>query len=408
MKTLKQMISRYMYWISGISVAVILVLLVSIQVTTEQRRAYSESSEIIRQMHILVQDSLKENRAGEVVKQELAYVFSFFRANPYADYYAIDETDGAIIGSSNPDMAGLKISEIGISLSKLEGTSKGFHAKVNGKLSFCVFELFEGIYIGRVITVQHLYQRVPAAMIIVLLSLTILAYGLVWAVVSYMNHHVVEKIAGMNTKLKSIAAGNLEEQLDKQTSEEFEELRKYINLMIRSLLKTEALKRLEVEKERDIDTLTGLYNRRGLDSRLEFLFADPQSMGYGAIFMIDGDGLKGINDRLGHEKGDIYLQAIADVISNAGRRKRIAARQGGDEFVLLLYGYDREDELISDIKIFRDAQEENRYVELDEMTRVPLRFSIGYCMINAEEDYQTMIKIADEKMYHNKEQRRRR
>ena len=405
MKTLKQLISRYMYWITGIMVAGILVLLISIQIITEQKRAYSESSEIISQMHVMVEDSLRNNRDDAAVQRELSYIFSFFRANPYADYYAVNESNGEIIGSSNPDMVGLPIEDIGISLHKLQNTFEGFHAEVNEEWSFCSFLLFEGIYIGRVVTTKYLYQRVPVAATIIFLGLVILSFGLARAVVRYMNRQVVDKIAGMNNKLKAIAAGNLEEQLDKQTSAEFEELRKYINLMIRSLLKSEAMKRLKVENERDVDLLTGLYNRRGLDSRLEYLFADPQSMGYGAIFMIDADGLKGINDRLGHEKGDMYLQAIANVLSDAGRKKRIAARQGGDEFVLVLYGYDSEDELISDVKIFRDSQD-GRYVELDEITRVPLRFSMGYCMINTEEDYQTMIKRADEKMYRNKEQRR--
>lgn len=405
MKTLKQLISRYMYCITGTLVAFILVLLIGIQITTEQRRAYSESTEIIHQMESLVGENLPGNRDSEAIEKELSYIFPLFRVNAYADYYAVNKSSGEVVASSNLNIVGAQVTDIGIPVNKLRNAERWFHAKVNGEWSFCVFELCEENYIGRVITAKCLYQRVPATVVLALFCLAIFAYALAMAVVRYMNHHVVEKIAGMNSKLKSIAAGNYEEHLDEQTSAEFEELRKFINLMIRSLLKAEALKRLEVERERDIDALTGLYNRRGLDSRLEYLFAEPQSMGYGAIFMIDGDGLKGINDRLGHEKGDIYLQAIANVISNAGRRKRIAARQGGDEFVLLLYGYDNEDEVISDIKIFRDSQE-GRYVELDEMLRVPLRFSMGYCMINAEEDYQTMIKIADEKMYHNKEQRR--
>ena len=58
------------------------------------------------------------------------------------------------------------------------------------------------------------------------------------------------------------------------------------------------------------DALTGLYNRRGLDKQLDELFAEPEKLGYSALIMIDADGLKGINDTYGHDKGDIYLKKM--------------------------------------------------------------------------------------------------
>lgn len=62
--------------------------------------------------------------------------------------------------------------------------------------------------------------------------------------------------------------------------------------------------------ERDIDSLTGLYNRRGLDIQLSKLFEEPEKLGYCAMVMVDADGLKIINDTYGHEKGDIYLKKL--------------------------------------------------------------------------------------------------
>ena len=48
----------------------------------------------------------------------------------------------------------------------------------------------------------------------------------------------------------------------------------------------------KIEMERDYDVLTGLYNRRGLDSKLACLFNDPEKLQFCAMIMIDSDGLK--------------------------------------------------------------------------------------------------------------------
>ena len=89
-------------------------------------------------------------------------------------------------------------------------------------------------------------------------------------------------------------------------------------------------------QESNYDALTGLYNRRGMDKKLEELFAKPEEMRYAAVIMIDADGLKNINDTYGHDKGDIYLKKIANIINNYGIGSSVASRQGGDEYVLLL------------------------------------------------------------------------
>ena len=115
--------------------------------------------------------------------------------------------------------------------------------------------------------------------------------------------------------------------------------------------------------------------------------------------------MKKINDTYGHEKGDIYLKKIAQTIAGVGTKRSVVSRQGGDEFVLFLYDYDSENELMAAIASLEYAQSHN-IVELDEETKVPLKFSFGYCVVNAGDDYQELLKLADEKMYQNKLQRR--
>lgn len=73
-------------------------------------------------------------------KNELSYMFSLFRVNAEANYYAIDEESGEIIGSTNTDCVGKNLTEIGLSLDRIINNKNGFHNNVNGSYSFCVFK----------------------------------------------------------------------------------------------------------------------------------------------------------------------------------------------------------------------------------------------------------------------------
>lgn len=168
----------------------------------------------------------------------------------------------------------------------------------------------------------------------------------------------------------------------------------------------ETVKRMQLEAERDRDLLTGLYNRRGLENKLEELFGDPDKTNCGALVMIDADGLKMINDKYGHDKGDIYLRSIAGSISSFGSRSCLSARQGGDEFVLFLYGYISEEELEKDIEKLTYIQN-NSIVRLDADLCVPMRFSFGFSMTKGKTDHRSLLKQADEKMYQNKSARKK-
>ena len=84
----------------------------------------------------------------------------------------------------------------------------------------------------------------------------------------------------------------------------------------------------------------------------------------------------------------------------------IAARQGGDEFVLFLYGYENIKLLRDDIERL-EYQQSNAFVALDKNLNVPLRFSAGYSLVNKGAGYQELLKAADQKMYQNKLERRK-
>ena len=84
------------------------------------------------------------------------------------------------------------------------------------------------------------------------------------------------------------------------------------------------------------DELTGLYNRRGFFALSEHLLKTAIRQQKG-LFMLYGDldGLKGINDILGHQKGDWALINIANIMKETFRNSDIIARLGGDEFVVM-------------------------------------------------------------------------
>ena len=166
----------------------------------------------------------------------------------------------------------------------------------------------------------------------------------------------------------------------------------------------DVIRRRRMKEERDVDMLTGLYNRRGLENRLDALFREPEKMGHAAIVMIDADGLKTINDTYGHEMGDEYLKKIGAVINNFGSRSSLSARLGGDEFVLFLYKYE-EDELLNILRELEYVQQ-NSTACLNENLTVQLRFSFGYCVAAEGLDYEEMLKTADIRMYENKRKRK--
>ena len=85
-----------------------------------------------------------------------------------------------------------------------------------------------------------------------------------------------------------------------------------------------------------VDDLTGLYNRRGFLTlaRQHLKVADRMRRRVAHIF-VDLDGLKGINDTLGHREGDLALLETADLLKETFRDSDIIARIGGDEFVVL-------------------------------------------------------------------------
>jgi diguanylate cyclase (GGDEF)-like protein len=188
---------------------------------------------------------------------------------------------------------------------------------------------------------------------------------------------------------KQIAAGDLDQHVDF-----LGEFSVAFNSMIESLRE----KRLAEEKLLYVsihDPLTDLYNRGYFEeemSRAERGRNFPIS-----ILMADLDGLKKINDTLGHAIGDRLIKDAADVLRQAVRANDVVARMGGDEFAVILPGADA----VSAAEVVDRIREIES--EFNGETRAyQVRFSIGFATSESGESLVETLKMADEHMYLDK------
>ncbi|MFW5961973.1 MAG: diguanylate cyclase [bacterium] len=151
----------------------------------------------------------------------------------------------------------------------------------------------------------------------------------------------------------------------------------------------------ELEHKSFHDSLTNLYNRRFFDEEMKRL--DTKRQLPLSIIMADVNGLKIINDSYGHKKGDQTLIKVAEILKEALREEDILARQGGDEFAVLLPKTNKE-QLSKIIKRIKD-----RINQVNNQVDMPISIALGSAIKkDPAKDINEVLKRADDDMYQNK------
>jgi diguanylate cyclase (GGDEF)-like protein len=165
--------------------------------------------------------------------------------------------------------------------------------------------------------------------------------------------------------------------------------------------KTEA----ELRYIADHDSLTGLLDRRRFRAELDqYVSFSARYGGQGAVMIIDIDGLKAVNDSLGHQAGDNLIRQIASILRERVRATDIVARLSGDEFAVLMPQSDTAGAL--------QLGEDLRAQVAESVTSMPeaagATISVGVTMFGGKRDInaEAVLVAADQAMYRAKEEGR--
>ncbi len=188
-------------------------------------------------------------------------------------------------------------------------------------------------------------------------------------------------------------------------NDEIGELAKNFNVMLDKLYQSHD----ELNKQKDLmaykahhDELTGLPNRALFNDRLEFaLIKASRKESVVAVFFLDLDRFKEINDTYGHDAGDEVLKVFAQRLKESIRAEDTLARMGGDEFMIIIEDHVNPDTSAVVAQKIVDAMKEPIELEAD---TIKLSTSIGIALYSKDaEEAQELIKNADLAMYDAKQ-----
>lgn len=227
----------------------------------------------------------------------------------------------------------------------------------------------------------------------------------------------LSKIINVWEEGREVSMQELHEAMEGITSKE--EMVIAMRLLIKRNLELKK-ENLELEKQASKDFLTGLDNRNALNEKLPAMISRLERQkppGKMAVFMIDIDHFKKVNDTLGHHMGDIALKKMAEILKKSLRKYDIVARYGGEEFVMAVEAnkenamniaeklrYETEKELKKCMK--ENCKNEKQEKLADEMAGT---ISIGISFYDAEKAPEIkpdeLIRQADKMLYEAKKTR---
>ncbi|MDN6180040.1 MAG: sensor domain-containing diguanylate cyclase [Halomonas subglaciescola] len=164
-----------------------------------------------------------------------------------------------------------------------------------------------------------------------------------------------------------------------------------------------AVRTAALERMAHHDMLTGLLNRNGLEKcAQEALAHSARTQRPVALFMLDLDRFKPVNDEHGHAAGDFVLKQVANRLQHLTRPGDYCARFGGDEFIMLLENMDDTPAMLNEMHA-RISHAVRQPISLPESQQVSVGVSIGasvYCAVSGQHtSLEELLKKADGDMY---------
>lgn len=153
----------------------------------------------------------------------------------------------------------------------------------------------------------------------------------------------------------------------------------------------------KLRRERDLDALTQLLNRRSFQEYAQQRLADMRLYPM-AVLACDIDHFKRINDSWGHKRGDEVLQLVSMTLKDSVRENDLVARFGGEEFVLLLTEISLEDAEAIAVRIQRDLRLNNEVLP----SSYTLTLSFGISALDSTTPLDQALREADRLLYEAK------
>lgn len=150
----------------------------------------------------------------------------------------------------------------------------------------------------------------------------------------------------------------------------------------------------------ETDPLTKLKNRRAFDEKMAALYSQEKPAG--AVFVMDIDRFKKINDTYGHPIGDLVIKAVAARIRMLVRGETFVARTGGEEFAVIVQDTDRDQDLEIIGERIRAGVEQLDLVAPGGVKLPRVTVSVGVCSAADAEDGADLYQKADQALYGSK------
>lgn len=187
----------------------------------------------------IVQIGMEPVRLMEAMERnELPHIFSMMSVGAGVDIFAANPDTGELISSTDSELEGKTLAEIGVDLQGGKSEQQGWNLRINGVDNYCVIGETGDVLVGVMNSYDRMFQSIPINMLLVILSLCFLSMIIILLILKMLDRIIISSITQIVIDTKKIAGGDLDYRMQVCSAPEFLELSDNINLMVKSLLET--------------------------------------------------------------------------------------------------------------------------------------------------------------------------